>query len=94
MKKLISLLLLLIASVLPQEKTAIDTTWQKEAVGSFSFSQAYFDNWAIGGENAGAYQFDLSGKLVRKNDQYVWINTGKIAFGNSKIGEADTKKNY
>ncbi len=92
MKKLISLLLLLIASVLSQEKTAIDTTWQKEAVGSFSFSQAHFDNWATGGENTFAHQFDLGGKLVYNSDKYIWTNTGKIAFGNSKIGVAETKK--
>lgn len=92
MKKLISLLLLLIASVLSQDATAIDITWQKEAVGSFSFSQAHFDNWVTGGENTFAHQFDFSGKLVYNNDQYVWTNTGKIAFGNSKIGEAETKK--
>jgi hypothetical protein len=92
MKKLISLLLLLIASVLSQEKTAIDTTWQKEAVGSFSFSQAHFDNWATGGENTFAHQFDLGGKLVYNSDKYIWTNAAKIAFGNSKIGETETKK--
>jgi hypothetical protein len=92
MKKLISLLVFLISSVLSQDTTAVDTTWQKEAVGSFSFSQAHFDNWATGGENTFAQQFDLSGKLVYNSDKYIWTNTGKIAFGNSKIGVAETKK--
>lgn len=92
MNKIITLILLLSVFVMSQDTTAIDTTWQKEAVGSFSFSQTHFDNWATGGENTFAHQFDLSGKLVYNNDQYVWTNTGKIAFGNSKIGEAETKK--
>lgn len=92
MKKLISILLFLITSVLSQDTTAIDTTWQKEAVGLLSISQAYFDNWATGGENTFAHQFDLGVKLVYNNDRYVWTNTGKIAFGNSKIGKAETKK--
>lgn len=92
MKKLITLLLFLIASVLSQDTTAIDTTWQKEAIGSLSFSQAHFDNWAQGGENMIAHQFDLSGKLTYNQEKYVWTNTGKIAFGNSKIGETETKK--
>ena len=92
MNKIITLILMSSVFIMSQDTTAVDSTWQKEVIGSFSFSQAHFDNWATGGENAGAYQFDLSGKLVRKNDQYVWINTGKIAFGNSKIGEAETKK--
>ncbi|MFC1527151.1 DUF3078 domain-containing protein [Candidatus Neomarinimicrobiota bacterium] len=49
---------------------------QKEAVVSFSFSQAYFDNLAAGGENTLAYQFDLGGKLIYNNDKYTWTNTG------------------
>ena len=92
MKRIVTLILLLSVFIMSQDTTAIDTTWQKEAVGSFSFSQAHFDNWATGGENTFAHQFDLSGKLIYNNDQYVWTNTGKIAFGNSKIGEAGTKK--
>jgi hypothetical protein len=92
MKKIITLLLLLIAFSMSQESTAIDTTWQKEAVGSLSFSQAHFDNWTTGGENILAHQFDLSGRLIYNGDKYIWTNTGKIAFGNSKIGESETKK--
>ncbi len=92
MNKIITLILLSSVFVMSQDTTAIDTTWQKEAVGSFSFSQAHFDNWATGGENTLALQFDLGGKLVYNSDKYVWTNTGKIAFGNSKIGEAETKK--
>ncbi len=92
MNRIIIVLLLFIASVLSQDATAVDTTWQKEAVGSFSFNQAHFDNWVAGGENTFAHQFDLSGKLVYYSDKYIWTNAAKIAFGNSKIGEADTKK--
>ncbi len=92
MNKIIFLILLSSVFIMSQDTIAVDSTWQKEAVGSLSFNQAHFDNWAIGGENIGAYQFDLSGKLVHNNNQYVWTNTGKIAFGNSKIGEAETKK--
>ena len=85
-------LLLLLTFVFAQDTTAVDTTWQKEAVASFSFSQAHFDNWATGGENTLAYQFDLGGKLIYNSDRYIWTNTGKVAFGNSKIGDSDAKK--
>ena len=78
--------------IIAQETTPTDTTWQRELVGSFGFNQAYFDNWIAGGENALAYQFDLTGKIVYNSEQYVWTNTGKIAFGNSRIGAAETKK--
>jgi len=85
-------LLLLLTFVFAQDTTAVDTTWQKEAVASFSFSQAHFDNWATGGENTLAHQFDLGGKLIYNSDRYIWTNTGKVAFGNSKIGGSDAKK--
>ncbi len=85
-------LLLLLTFVFAQDTTAVDTTWQKEAVASFSFSQAHFDNWATGGENTLAHQFDLGGKLIYNSDRYTWTNTGKVAFGNSKIGDSDAKK--
>ncbi len=92
MKKIITLILISSVFIMSQDTTAVDLTWQKEAVGSFSFSQAHFDNWATGGENTFAQQFDLSGKLIYNSDKYIWTNTGKIAFGNSKIGVAETKK--
>ena len=92
MKKYITLLLFLIAFGISQDTTVIDTTWQKEAVGSFSFSQAHFDNWSTGGESTLAHQFDLGGKLINNNEKYIWTNTVKVAFGNSKIGDAETKK--
>ena len=92
MHKLITVILLFLSVVISQDTTAVDTTWQREAVGSISFSQAHFDNWASGGENTLAYQFDLGGKLINNNDKYTWTNTGKIAFGNSKIGDTDAKK--
>jgi len=84
--------LLLLTFVFAQDTTKVDTTWQKETVGSFGFSQAHFDNWTSGGENTFAYQFDLSGKLINNNEKYAWANTGKVAIGNSKIGESDAKK--
>jgi len=85
-------LLLLLTFVFAQDTTVVDTTWQKEAVASFSFSQAHFDNWATGGENTLAHQFDLGGKLIYNSDRYIWTNTGKVAFGNSKIGDSEAKK--
>jgi len=92
MNKIITLILLLSVSAMAQDTTVVDTTWQKEMVGSFGFSQAHFDNWSTGGENTLAHQFDLGGKLINNKERYTWTNTGKVAFGNSKIGDAETKK--
>jgi len=84
--------LLLLTFIFAQDTTAADIAWQKEAIGSLSFSQANFDNWASGGENTLALQFNLGGKLIKKSKRYIWTNTGKIAFGSSKIGDAESKK--
>jgi hypothetical protein len=92
MKRIVILLLLVVAYGIAQDTTAIDTTWHKEAIGSLSFSQAHFDNWTTGGENTLAHQFDLSGKLIYNGDKHLWMNTGKIALGNSKIGDAESQK--
>jgi len=92
MKRIITLLLLAVVYGIAQDTTAIDTTWQKEAIGSLSFSQAHFDNWTTGGENTLAHQFDLSGKIIYNGNKHIWTNTGKIALGNSKIGDAESQK--
>jgi len=92
MNKIIVLIFVLVGLCNAQEVSAVDTAWQKEAVGSLSFSQANFDNWTSGGENTLAYQADLNGKIIHNMSKSIWSNTGKIAYGNSKIGDAETKK--
>jgi len=92
MNKIITILLLLISFGFSQTDAKVDTTWHNELLGSLGFSQAYFDNWAAGGENNLAGQFDLGGKIINNNDKYTWTNTGKIAYGSSKIGDSEAKK--
>ena len=92
MRRIITLLLFVFAYGTAQDTTAVDTTCQKEVIGSLSFSQAHFDNWTTGGENSFAHQFDLSGKLIYNSDKHLWSNAGKIAFGNSKTGDAESQK--
>lgn len=86
------IVLTLITAIFAEEKAVVDTTWQKELIGSLSFSETYFDNWAAGGENAIAGQLDIGGKLVYNHEKYTWTNTGKVAFGSSKIADTETKK--
>lgn len=91
MKKIL-IVLIIATTVFAQEDTVVDTTWQKELISSLSFSESYFDNWAAGGENAIAGQLDIGGKLIYNNEKYTWTNTGKIAYGSSKIADAEAKK--
>lgn len=92
MKKILIIMYISLTCIMSQDTTAVDIVWQKEAIGSLSFSQASFDNWASGGENTLALQFDLGGKLIKTSKRYSWTNTGKMAYGNSKIGDAESKK--
>jgi len=92
MNKLFVTILIIISIGFAQDSTAVDTTWQKELIGSLNFSQAYFDNWAAGGENNLAGQFDLGGKIIKNSEKYTWTNTGKIAYGSSQVGDTDAKK--
>ncbi len=73
MNKIFIAILVITTLTFSQDTTAVDTTWQKEAVGSFSASQAHFDNWTAGGENTLAYQLDISGMLVQNTDKFVCI---------------------
>lgn len=91
-KYFIICVVIIISAGFAQTKTAVDTTWPKQLMGSLNFSQAYFDNWVAGGENSMAGQFDLNGNIDYNNAKYKWSNTGKIAYGTSKIGDDEAKK--
>lgn len=91
MKKIL-IIFTIISFCFGKSEAEADTTWQKELLGSLSFSEAYFDNWASGGENTIAGQIDLSGKIIYNHEKYVWTNIGKIAYGASKIAEAKAIK--
>jgi len=92
MKNIIVAIVVIISIGFTQSDAEVDTTWQKELIGSINITQAYFDNWAAGGENNLAGQFDIKGKIIKTDTKYLWTNTGKIAYGNSKVGDANAKK--
>ena len=92
MNKILSIIMLISTVGFAQSKVQADTTLQTELVGALHFSQVYFDNWAAGGESTIAGQLDLDGKAIKTTDKFVWTNSGRIAYGTSKIADAEAKK--
>ena len=66
--------------------------WKKEMVGNLNFTQNKFDNWSQGGEDAWSWQLDINAKFENDQERFNWSNTGKFSFGQSKIGNADSRK--
>jgi hypothetical protein len=66
--------------------------WQKSIMGNLGFTQNAFDNWTQGGENSWSWQLDISAKFIKKEVNYEWANSGKLSYGNAKIGKEDPRK--
>jgi hypothetical protein len=66
--------------------------WKKEVVGNLNFTQNNFDNWASGGEDSWAWQLNIDVKFENDQETYNWSNTGKFSFGQTKVGDADSRK--
>ena len=75
-----------------KKKEAPKYGWKNEMVGSLNLTQTSFDNWGQGGENSLAWQLNLNAKFENDQAKYNWTNNGKLAFGNIKVGDEETKK--
>lgn len=66
--------------------------WEKAASGGLNITQTSFENWSSGGENAYAWQLILSYRFIQNKEKTTWSNTGKLAYGTSKMGEGEVRK--
>jgi hypothetical protein len=66
--------------------------WKNEMIGNLNFTQNKFDNWAQGGEDSWSWQLDINAKFENDQESFNWANTGKFSFGQTKIGDADSRK--
>jgi len=74
------------------EKEAPKYGWTKTAVGNINFTQSSFDNWSQGGENSWAWLLGFAAKAVNDQEKTNWATTLKLEYGQSKIGDAESKK--
>ncbi len=69
-----------------------ESPWEKSLLGGINMTQTGFDNWVSGGESAFAWQLNVNFAFTKNTDKTTWANTGKLAYGGTKTGEADMRK--
>jgi hypothetical protein len=87
--------LLISASLLysqDDKKEEVKIGWTNEVIGSLNLTQASFDNWSGGGENSLAWQFKFFGKFMNEQTTYNWTTTSKIEYGQTKLGDLESRK--
>lgn len=93
MKKSIGMLFLLLVPFLAQAQNTEATSWWKNSVvGNVNFTQNHFDNWTQGGTDSWSWQSDLLAKFMREDSTSQWITSGKLSFGQAKVGDAQSRK--
>lgn len=66
--------------------------WRHQFNGMLNLSQVYFDNWAKGGTDALAWDINLAGGLALERDKFLWENTAKVIYGQTKLADLDSRK--
>jgi hypothetical protein len=66
--------------------------WTKEMAAGLNLTQNSFDNWAKGGENSYSWQLNYNFKFENNQEKFNWLNSGKLNYGMTKVGEGESKK--
>lgn len=66
--------------------------WRDQFTGMLNLNQSYFDNWAKGGTDALAWDLNLAGVLALEEEAFVWENTAKILYGQTKLADLGSRK--
>jgi len=97
MQKLLVVLMFMIAGAsqaTAQQDTAAAPKygWIHSLVGSLTFTQVAFTDWAQGGENALAWALGADGKSTNEQERTSWSNTYKFGFGQTRLGDQGIRK--
>lgn len=95
MKKALTLclLLMLVSSSLAQVDTSkLVIGWNTGLVGSLTFTQVAYSDWATGGDDAIAYNASIIGKSVNEQEMTSWTNNYKFAFGQASLAGKGLRK--
>lgn len=74
------------------EPAKIEYGWKHSLVTGLTLTQVAFTDWAQGGENALSYTLTADGKSVHEMEKTNWINTYKLAFGQTRLGGQGLRK--
>lgn len=87
---------LLCLSIIPASAQApADTVqfgWNRQASGLLNLSQSYYDNWVKGGSDALTWELNFQGAANLEREGFRFENKGKIAYGQTKIGDKGSRK--
>ncbi len=78
--------------LIAEEGEETEYGWENQVVGSFNLTQAQFDNWTQGGENTLAWQLNVNSSFAYEQEDFSWTNTGKVSYGQTKIGDLSSRK--
>jgi hypothetical protein len=66
--------------------------WTYHAGGLLNLNQAYYDNWAKGGDNSFAYEWNANGSVLLSMPGYTWETKAKALYGRTKLGDLGSRK--
>ena len=85
-------MVMIVPIVMTAQDSATTYGWAKTGVGTLTFTQNSFDNWAGGGEDSWSWLMNVNASMNRTEEGYTWNNNLKLAFGQSSVGGADARK--
>jgi len=91
MKKLLTILFLLPATLFAQEAVQ-DTLWKTTTTATLNFSQVSLTNWAAGGKSSMSGLFMLNYAANYKKDKLSWDNSFDLRYGFIKEKDTDARK--
>ncbi|UKJ06622.1 DUF3078 domain-containing protein [Solitalea lacus] len=94
MRKPVILLTIVLLSCLKSfaQETDSISKWKFGGTNTFQFSQASFNNWAAGGQNALTFITTFKGSAHRKSVKDDWETLFDSAFGTQRIEDKDYRK--
>lgn len=66
--------------------------WRHQFTGMLNLNQTYFDNWVKGGTDALAWDLNLAGGAALEQESFVWENTAKVLYGQTKLADLGSRK--
>ena len=89
----IALAFLGVGTVSAQTETAEGTSpWTREGNLGLNLTQVSLTNWAAGGDNSVAFDFQGAYQANYKKGKHLWNNRLELAYGLNRTGEDGTKK--
>lgn len=89
----IALTFLGVGTLSAQTETAEETpSWTREGNLGLKLTQVSLTNWAAGGDNSVAFDFQGAYQANYKKGKHLWNNRLELAYGLNRTGEDGTKK--